>query len=700
RTPDPDFGTPDIAAPQTRVMVEASSPPSIGLAWLRPWHPKADTIAYNQGKLIETLALQIINRRLEEAARGGASYITASVEQNDVSRSVDGTFVTITPVGNDWKKAMDDVRGIIADASSTPPSDEDVARDYAQLETAFAIGAENADTEASANQAETLTGAVDIRETTVTAQAALDIFRSAKPLMTPERMLEATRRMFTGEAKRAMLTLPVAEPGADIALASAFNAPVAPARDVRLAAGSVTMDALPKLPPAGTVVSRETAGALKIEKITYSNGVKLLLFANAAEKEKVRINVRFGNGEQSFAPGQETGIWAAPYVLAANGIGDLGQRELDQLTNGRRMEFKFAVAENAFELSAVSRPADYKDQLRLYATKLAFPRWDAGPLTRLKAVFGAAERASSSSPDALLGRDLGWLLRNKDGRFAPATSDRVAKMTPDTFRAIWEPRLQQGPIEVEVFGDVVPDEAIKAVGETFGALPPRKDAPPPAANRRLTFPAHVVRPVVLRHDGAAEQAAAVISWPTGGGYGALKDSRQLEILSQIINDRLFERFRSMDGAAYSPSVSNVWPTTYDNGGYVAVASQIKPDRIAAFGAAVHDIARDLADKPVSDDELQRIVTPMRQLLGRASTGNAFWMSQVEGATRDPHVLPALSSFGSDLLDVKAADIQRLARTYLVEGKSWSAIVLPRSTPVPPALVKGWPDVKLPGVAKP
>lgn len=696
--PDPAFGKPDPASPETRVIVEPSSPVSIGLAWLRPWHQKADTIAYNQGKLVETLALQIINRRLEQAARGGASYITASVDQQDVSRSVDGTFVTITPIGNDWKKAMRDVRAIIADATETPPSEEDIARDYTQLETAFAIGAENADTEASATQAETMTGAVDIRETTVSAQVALDIYRSAKPLMTPEKMLEATRRMFSGDAKRAMLTLPVAEPGVDVALATEFKSPVEPAKDVRLAAGTVSIDALPKLGPAGTVAARAPLGALKIEKITFSNGVNLLLFANRAEQEKVRINVRWGNGEQSFAPGQETGIWAAPYVLAANGMGNLGQRELDQLTNGRRMEFKFGVSENAFELAAVSRPADYKDQLRLYATKLAFPRWDEGPLARIKAVFSAAENAATSSPDALLGRDLSWMLRNKDGRFAPATVERVNAMTAARFRSIWEPRLKEGPVEVQIFGDVIPEEAIKAVAETFGALPPRKDVPAPEANRSLAFPAHVAKPVVLRHNGAAEQAAAVIAWPTGGGYAALKDSRQLELLSQIINDRLFERFRSMDGAAYSPSVSNVWPLTYKNGGYLAVASQIKPDRIAAFGTIVHDIAHDLATKAVSEDELQRVVAPMRQLLGRASTGNAFWMSQTEGATRDPNVVSALATFGSDLLGTTAADIQRLAVKYLAENKSWSVIVLSKDTPVPPALKNGWPDVKLPGVA--
>jgi zinc protease len=690
----PDFGQPDPKAPATRVVVQAQSPSSIGLAWLRPWHPKADTIVYNQGKLIDTLALQLINRRLEQAARNGASYLQASVDQQDVSRSVDGTFVTITPIGNDWKKALEDVRAVIADACATPPDKADIDREYAQLETSFAIAAENSDTEASSAQAETMTGAVDIRETTVTPEAALDIFRSARPMMTPEKMLESTRRMFSGETKRALLTLRAPEEGADQALAAALAAPVKPASDIRLAAGTVTMDSLPKLPSPGKVVSRQSLNALRMERVDYANGVSLILFANDAEHEKVRINVRFGNGQQAFAPDMDGATWAAPYVLAANGVGNLGQRELDDLTNGRRIEFKFATSENAFELSAVSRRADYRDQLRLYADKLAYPRWDAAPLARVKAVLNAADSASRSSPDAVLNRDISWLLRGKDMRFAPATPDRVDSLTPERFQAIWAPLLASGPIEVQIFGDVNADEAIKAVGETFGALPPRTAVAPPEKNRRLRFPKPVKTPVVLRHDGSADQAAAVIAWPTGAGYKGLRESRQLETVTQIINDRLFERLRSMDGAAYSPSVSNYWPLVYDKGGYIMVVSQIKPERIALFGSMVREIAHDLATHPISEDELQRVLVPMRQLIERASTSNAFWMTQTEGTSHDPNVLPAMRSFGSDLLQVTPADVQRLAAKYLVDKKSWSAIVLSRNTAVPADLADGWPSARI------
>ena len=485
----PDFGKPDPKAPKVEVIVEPSAPYSVGLAYLRSWRQKADTVAYNQAKLTDALALQLINRRLEAAASAGASFLQAAVQQDNSSRSVEATYVMVTPIDNDWEKALKDVRAIIEDARRTPPTKADIEREFVAMETSFAILAENSATEASSSQADDLVGAVDIRETIVSPAVALDIFRSAHQFMTPEQLRDSTRRLFSGEAERALLTLRAPQPQAKARLAAAFAAPVQPAKDVRLAAGTVTMDSLPKFPPAGKIASRQPIGALGIEDVTYENGVRLFLLAGDSEPGKVRITVRFGNGQQSFAPDSDNALWAAPYALMASGIGDLGQRELDELTNGRRMALSFSVDDDAFKMDVVSRPADYQDQLRLFAAKLAFPRWDAAPLKRIKAALAASYDPVPASANEALGRDLGWLLRDKDERFAPTTAEAAAKLTPERFRQIWEPMLASGPIEILIFGDVNADEAIKTVGETFGALPPRPAKPSPEVNKLLRFPA-------------------------------------------------------------------------------------------------------------------------------------------------------------------------------------------------------------------
>src|SRR6185369_6612705 len=117
RVPAPSFGDP-VAPPgalapagggapigQAKVLVEPDQPRSITWATLRPWRQVNDTVVYNQGLMMDQVAQAVINRRLEARARAGSSFLVAAVSQQDVSRSTDATFVAVTPLSDDWRKA-------------------------------------------------------------------------------------------------------------------------------------------------------------------------------------------------------------------------------------------------------------------------------------------------------------------------------------------------------------------------------------------------------------------------------------------------------------------------------------------------------------------------------------------------------------------------------------------------------------------
>jgi len=680
--PLPDFGKPDPAAPSTKVVVSPDTPVSVSIGYMRPWVFHDDNIDFNQARMVDDLALQLINRRLATAAAGNASFLDASVVRDDSERSVSATYVSIMPAGDDWQKALRDVRAIIEDARRTPPAKADIEREYVAMEAPIARALETESVESSPDQADTLVGAVDIRETAVTPQTQLDIYQGSKKLMTPENVLASTRRMFTGDAMRVLLSLKSPQSGALAQLDSAFRATVAPARNARLDTKPVTMAALPALPEPGKVVIDEPLGVLGIERILFENGVTLYLNPNEAEPGKVRIGIRFGHGQQSFAPDENAALWAVPSTLMASGIGTLDRNKLEELVNGRQLSLQFGVDEDAFTMDAVSSPEDYKDQLRLFATKLAFPRWDAGPLSRAVAALKVSYDPVPNSAAEAIDRNVGWLLEDKDERVAPPTPADEQELTLQKFKEVWEPRLATGPIEIQLYGDVNRDEAVAAVAATFGALPSRPDTVPPPENRVRRFPDPVARPVLITHKGAPDQAGAVIAWPTGGGEDRIRESRQLSMLARIINDRLFEKLRSVDGAAYTPSAVSVWPEAYNSGGYLMVQSQLKPERIAYFFSMMDEVAADLAARPVSEDELSREMEPMRKYLARARSSNAFWMIQLGGLSRDPRRLALARSMQDDTLSVTAADLQALAQKYLRADTRWSAIILAKGVPVP------------------
>jgi zinc protease len=113
-------------------------------------------------------------------------------------------------------------------------------------------------------------------------------------------------------------------------------------------------------------------------------------------------------------------------------------------------------------------------------------------------------------------RDLRYLQRGNDGRFAVPTPQQLDKVTPEGFRQVWEPILAQGPIEVQVFGDFESEKGIGALQKTFGALAARMPLTP-ATTQGYGFATPSMTPKVITHDGDANQAAAVVTWPTAGG---------------------------------------------------------------------------------------------------------------------------------------------------------------------------------------
>ncbi|HET9510044.1 MAG TPA: insulinase family protein [Sphingomonas sp.] len=683
--PAPDFGTPKPAKSDTAALVEPQLPTLVSLAWLRPWTVGDDTVIFNQKRMIDMVAVRIVNRRLESRARGGGSFISAGANLEDISRSANATLMNILPLGNDWQTALKDVRTGIADAIATPPTQGEIDRELTEIETAMKASVDQARVEAGAKKADDLVEAVDIKETTTTPQTSLGILQDAmaKKMFTPAAVQASAKAVFSGVALRGVVNTPQASENAAAALQAALTAEVKPGLAASGKLRAIGFDALPKLGPAGKVVARTVAVAdPKIEKITFANGVNLLLFENPSEASRVYVRVRFGHGIAGLPSDRQTPAYAGELALVASGIGKLGQEEIDRITSGRRIALDFAVDDDAFVFGSTTSAGDLADQLKLIAAKLALPGWDPNPVARAKAVMLAGYASQAASPDGVLGRDLDRLLHDGDPRWGTPTRTDLEKLDAKSFRAFWEPILASGPIEVQIYGDMKSDAAIAAVASSLGALKPRKASP--ATTAPVRFPAPTARPVERTHDGRDTQAAAVIAWPTGGGSDGIATGRKLEVLAAIFRDRLLDKLRSSAGISYTPNVASNWPVGLNGGGRIMAIGSVPPDKTGYFFDLSREIAADLVARPVDADELRRALVPVVQYLARLSTGNQFWLMQTEGGSFDPKRLKALDTIATDLTTITPQEVQALAARYLVPAKAWTMTVLPKDAGKPAA----------------
>lgn len=680
----PDFGDPiapegadpDNPIGEVAVIVEADIPRSLTYAIMRPWRQVKDTIVYNEGLLLDAISQAIINRRLEARARGGGSFLYAQVQQDDVSRSTDATFVSFAPLSEDWETALDDVRGVIADAIATAPTQEEIDREVAEFDIAFASEVEQAPVQGGSELADQIVQAVDIRETVASPETVLEVFRNMRGRLTPEEVLAHTRKLFEGDVIRGVLTVPQAGEVSEAAFRTAMAREIAPDSGARLAAKTISFDELPPVGEPGTIVLEEPLGVLDIDRVHFANGARAILWDNDAEPGRVTVKVRFGAGYRAFEPEQAAYVALGEVALVSAGVGELGQEELDRLATGRKMGFDFAIEDAVFSFSAQTRSDDVADQLYLFAAKLGMPRWDENPILRAKAAAKLAYDTYATSPNGVLNRDLEYLLTARDARFATPTPEMMDAATPEGFRDVWEPLLAQGPLEILVFGDFDRAETVEALRRTFGALPPRVAIDPQIAMRTPGFPAAEADIAVLTHRGDQNQAAVAIAWPTGGGVERIRESRQLEILTQLFSNRLLDAMRERAGASYAPQAISDWPVDLTSGGKILALAQLQPEDVPVFFEEANRIANDLATQPIGADELSRVTEPLRQLISRASTGNGFWLFNLQGASFDGRHVSALPTLLSDYSNTTPEIMQILARRYLTSRPGFMLAIIP------------------------
>ncbi len=91
---------------------------------------------------------------------------------------------------------------------------------------------------------------------------------------------------------------------------------------------------------------------------------------------------------------------------------------------------------------------------------------------------------------------------------------------------------------------------------------------------------------------------------------------------------------------------------------------------------------------MGEDEYNRVVEPLRQYVSRASTGNLFWLYQLEDATVEPRRIALLRYLLSDYTQTAPSELQVLAQKYFGARDGWRLAVIPEGQELATAVPEG------------
>src|ERR1019366_2322359 len=233
---------------------------------------------------------------------------------------------------------------------------------------------------------------------------------------------------------------------------------------------------------------------------------------------------------------------------------------------------------------------------------LTAPGFRPEGMEQIKNRYAEQLRQSDASPGTILRLKAPELLHDGDKRWATPSAEDVQDAHIEDLKDLLTPVFQNGALDVTIVGDISTDQAIAAVAATFGALPNRANARVAVTAQNDThLPADKVTPIDLAHSRQAGQVIASVVWPTHGEFPDVQDDVTLELMGDIMQERLFDKLRG-NGVVYSASVGTTASRVFDYG-YIQAQAQIAPDKTAEFYDALGEITADLKAGRIAADEL-------------------------------------------------------------------------------------------------
>jgi zinc protease len=679
---DPDLGAPLKRGSETRLVVDSNMARSTMIAWISPFEAPPGSLATARRDLLEALAIAIVNKRLQALANSPERpFQDALLSRRGTLRSAMITTLGVSSDPAHWRGACEAAETTRRQAVQYGVTQAEVDREAESLRVRYQAAEAAAATRQTSSLAAALLSSVESGEVFSSPAQNRAIVEAATKDVTADQVDGALRALFKGSGPLVFVAHPVAMEGGEAGVARIFAQieaePVAPrAKDAAMVWPYASFG------QPGKVVADKLIPDLGIHFVRFANGVRLTVKSTKFSADQVLVSVKVGDGLLDLPTDRKTARWAADSgAFILGGLKSIRFEDIQTVLNAKAYGASFSTRDDGFYLTGGTRPVDLDTELQLLAAYVSEPGWRPEAFERARASFGPEVVKLIASPTGVMQLELPALLHNGDPRWLQPNFNDLTAAKPDDLKAVIAGPLSQGPIELAIVGDITLERAIQAVGATFGALPPRPPAAPiPAQATAVRFPPALAKPLVVHHRGRQDQALAVIAWPTLDNVADPQKVRNVRVLEQIIQLRLFDQLRVADGAAYEAQTGLDASEIFPGYGDVYAFAEVPPVKTDLFFDVVGKITADLRAHEVSADELERGRRPRVELFTQNQQNNAYWLGALSNAQSEAVKLDLIRSTIPDLKAVTAAGVHKAAMDYFTDDKAFRMVVLP----IPPA----------------
>lgn len=633
----------------------------------------ADSKALRREQLLLQLAHAIVQRRITSDINAGNSpLIQYSPNYGNVYDQLNSASVLAVADPQHWQEGVAVVEQSIRQAVEFGFNQSELNEQLANIRTALEDGAAQMETTDSDALASQIFQSWLSDTVFVSPQYALQWFNENEQTLTLDAVEAAYKKVWSSDSPTVFLANSQPIEGAEEALKAIWQASEQVAVTAVEDVGEVQF-AYTDFGPSGEVVNTKVIDDLDFTQITFDNGVTLNVKTTDFEDKVIRVRADFGAGNLTPQSTPAVGTITSN-IFVTGGLEAHNFDDIQRALVGKSTLVNLSVTEDSFALIGATTPDDVELQLQLMTAFMTAPGFRDESLVRFKAIAPEIRRQQSSSTVQTVVNSVFRTMRGGDERWGFPTAEDVNTFSLQAAEIFVRPALAEAPIEVTIVGDISVEQAIALTAKTFGALPKRNSEFPLYIENAAVDAVETGQAIqTVQFNGQPNQAMANTFYKTMEGNSA-KERRVLQILSDIISLKAIEVLREELGATYSPIVSSQTSTVFKNYGFMWIGVDVAPETLDAAYQTTNQIVAAVKGGDVSDDDLQRAVTPLIERLEQDAQNNQVWLSRLAKTQRTPWRLDNVRTVLNDYKSITAEDVVAAANKYLTEERAFRVTV--------------------------
>lgn len=638
----------------------------VSLFFLRPFEVRDDSAAVRRERLLLSIAMDAINRRLDRLGDADdAPFTDGRVFAFDFMDFVDVGGIELVTTKANWRESLTLAENTLRQALEFGITEAELAEASASILTAARNAAEAAPTRRTRVLSDALMRS--IADNFVFTHPRDDLVRIQQTLetITTEAVHAALKAQFADTVTRVFVSGDWRMEQAESALADAYQA--ASGKTVE----APEMADLAPWPYAdwgqpGRLVMGAYHADLDVYQWTFANGLRLNVKQTDFEAGRVRVALRIGEGALLLDADSIGLALLAGVTFSEGGLGAYTRDELERVLAGRTVGLGFAVDADAFRFGSVTTADDLPMQLELFAAYLTDFALREEAFRRAERRLEPLYRELRTTVSGVLSDAVARAVANDDFRFGYPPLASVLQHDREAVRAFLAPAMASAYLELSVVGDIDPQLVYQAAARTLAALPERAAEPVAMEEARAGVRFREDRtPLAFAVENDLPQALGLVFWPTTDLLASIEESRRMNVLANIVRDRLRIRIRDEMGAAYSPSARNSASEVFEGFGFFQVLNGADRGSALEMAKLMRDTVTDVREGGVSEDDLERALRPLLSFLQEHRRDNGYWLNRVLFASQaQPSQLDWARSIVSDYEAIERAEIEALAQKYL------------------------------------